>query len=296
MRQVLPFALVLGVAIAALGSARPAMTQAPDSPPPANAGGISEPGGGFMITPRRVVFEERTRSAAVSLINSGSDSASYRISLVRMRMSETGAFTLVDTAQTGEAFADTLVRFSPRQAELAPHETQVIRIQLRAPADLPAGEYRSHLLVQAIPRTRTNDADSTSTTRGVQVKIVPVYGTAIPVIVRHGVTSADVSVSDLAVRPGAAGEPPTAWFTLHRQGNRSVYGDLTLTYAPQGGIARVVGIAKGLSVYSPNPTRVVSIPLTGSPGGLTDKGRLMVSYTQPAPDGQVIAQSSFDIP
>lgn len=295
MRQVLPFALVLSIAVAALGSPRMAMTQAPDSPPP-NAGGISEPGGGFMITPRRVVFEERTRSAAVSLINSGSDSASYRISLVRMRMSETGGFSMVDTVEAGEAFADTLVRFSPRQANLAPHETQVIRIQLRTPPDLPAGEYRSHLLVQAIPRTRANDADSGGTVTGVQVKIVPIYGTAIPVIVRHGVTSADVSVSDLVVHAGAAGEPPTASFTVHRQGNRSVYGDLTLTYVPQGGTARVVGIAKGLSVYSPNPMRVVTIPLTGSPGGLTDKGRLKVSYTQPAPDGQVIAQSSFDVP
>jgi len=72
-------------------------------------------------------------------------------------MSEIGGFALVDSAWAGEAFADTLVRYSPRQADLAPHETQIIRIQLRTPPDLPAGEYRSHLLIQAIPRTRPDE-------------------------------------------------------------------------------------------------------------------------------------------
>jgi hypothetical protein len=169
---------------------------------------------------------------------------------------------------------------------------------LRAPADLPAGEYRSHLLIQSIPRTRMSDDADTSRIgpNGVQVRIVPVFGTAIPVIVRHGVTAAEVSVSDFHYQTAADSVPATASLMLRRQGNRSVYGDLTLTYVPEQGAAQVVGVAKGLSVYSPNPTRLVRIPLSPSAANLPAHGRLRVSYTAPAPDGQLIAESSLVLP
>lgn len=277
------------------------LAQAPADPSPdepKGVAGISEPGGGFMITPHRLVFEARRRSAAVSVINSGSDSASFRVSLVRMRMSETGEFAVVDTVQAGEAFADTLVRYSPRQIELAPRETQVVRLQLRKPADLPPGEYRSHLLVQSIPRTRasTDPAADDGRPRGVQVRIVPIYGTAIPVIVRHGVTAAEVSLTDLRMQAGAEADPATASLVIRRQGNRSTFGDLTVTHVPDRGAPQVIGVMKGVSVYSPNAARIIRIPLTLPGESVPAGGRLLVSYAEPAPDGQTIAESSIQLP
>ena len=289
--------LTLWMALAGPGAAV-VLAQAPDSLPPGSAGIRTSGGGGFLIAPRRVVFEDRLRSATVSLNNTGSDTSSFRISLVRMRMSETGEFSMADSGLAGEAFADTLVRYSPRQVELGPHETQVIRLMVRTPPDLPAGEYRSHLLVQSIPRARVSDDVDTAGTavNGVSVKIVPIFGTAIPVIVRKGGTAAEVSFSDLTLEKGAEGQAATASFKLHRQGNQSVYGDLTLTYVPESGAAQVVGVVKGISVYSPNPTRLVRVPLSPSAANLPAHGRLRLSYTQPAPDGQLIAESSLVLP
>lgn len=301
-RVSLKSALALCACLATLTcSAATSEAQPPDSPPSrAGMGGIADAGGGgFLVTPRRLVFEARRRSAAVSLINSGIDTASFRVSLIRMRMSETGEIAVVDSVHDGEAFADTLVRFSPRQVELAPRESQVIRLQLRKPADLPEGEYRSHLLMQSIPRTRAStDADTGRGGRldGVQVRIVPIFGTAIPVIVRHGATAAEVSFSDLHLQAGGAGGPATASLMIHRHGNRSVYGDLTLTYQPERGAAQVVGVVKGISVYSPNPSRIVRIPLAPSAANLPANGRLLVSYANPAPDGQTFAESTFPVP
>lgn len=295
MRRMSSFILRATVVALALANGA-AFAQSTDPPPPPGAGGIGDANGGFLITPRRVVFEERLRSTAVSVINSGSDTATFRVSLVRMRMSETGDFAVVDSALADEAFADTLVRFSPRQIQLGPRETQVVRLQLRKPTDLPAGEYRSHLLVQAIPRPRASEEPDTGRVAGVQVKIVPVYGTAIPVIVRHGDTAAEVSFSDLDYQPGGAGGPATASFRIRRQGNRSVYGDLTLTHVPANGAPQVVGVAKGVSVYSPNPSRRVRVPLAAPASALPAGGRLLVRYNEPAPDGQLIAQSSLDLP
>lgn len=292
-------ALLLCASVAAfLFTSDPSTARSPDPSPTASKGsaGISTPGGGFMVTPHRLVFEARRRSAAVSLINSGDDSASFRVTLVRMRMSETGQFTVVDSPEAGEAFADTLVRYSPRQVELGPRESQVIRLQLRKPADLATGEYRSHLLVQSIPRTRAiADSGASDSSGGMQIRIVPIYGTAIPVIVRHGVTEAEVSFSDLKFEADGTAEPATASLVIHRKGNRSAYGDLTLTHIPDRGESQIVGVMRGISVYSPNPTRTVRVPLTTS-AGLTTGGRLLVSYAEPSPDGRPIAESSFTLP
>lgn len=299
----LKLALLLCASVAAWSAnVEPSLAQPPSLPSPGAmqaVGGIRDAAGGFMVTPHRLVFEARRRSAALTLINSGSDTASFRISLIRMRMSETGEFAVADSVQAGEAFADTLVRYSPRQVELAPGETQVIRLQLRKPADLPAGEYRSHLLMQAIPRTRVSDDPDTSRngrSAGVQVRIVPVYGTAIPVIVRHGATAAEVSFSDFHYHTRDAGGPATASLVIHRQGNRSVYGDLSLSYLSERGAAQVMGVMKGVSVYSPNPTRIVRILLAPAAASLPARGLWLVSYANPAPDGQTIAESSFILP
>ncbi len=287
-------ALALAVSLAAMvsgGAAAPGTDR--------DAGGITEGRSGFLVTPRRIVFEDRRRSASLSLINSGMDTTTFRISLVRMRMSETGQITVVDTAHADEAFAEDLVRFSPRQVELAPREAQVIRLQVRKPADLAAGEYRSHLLVQSIPRTRATGEDDPAAggrAAGVQVRIVPVFGTAVPVIVRHGETAAEVAFSDVRFRPGAPGEPATATFVIRRQGNRSVYGDLTLVHAPERGPEQVLGVMKGVSVYTPNRSRTLSVPLDSTVTRLPSGGRLRLRYTDSEPDGRTIAEANLQVP
>ena len=46
-----------------------------------------------------------------------------------------------------------LVRYSPRQVELAPGEVQTVRIQIRKPEGLKDGEYHSHLVFQGYLRS-----------------------------------------------------------------------------------------------------------------------------------------------
>ena len=111
----------------------------------------AEGSGDLLVAPTRVVFEARRRSAEVTLVNIGTDTATYRISFVHQRMKPDGSLEAVDTPGPGEAFADDLVRFSPRQVTLEPRVAQTVRMQLRIPAGLTAGEYRSHLLFRAIP-------------------------------------------------------------------------------------------------------------------------------------------------
>src|SRR5205823_6329510 len=79
--------------------------------------------GDLLVAPTRVVLEGRQRTAEITLVNIGPATATYRISLVNLRMDKMGGTREVEasSAEPGERFANELVRFSPRQVTLVPH-------------------------------------------------------------------------------------------------------------------------------------------------------------------------------
>ena len=204
-----------------------------------------------MVAPTRVVFEGRRRTAEVSLSNTGTVRATYRVSLIRMDMQEDGAFK-ERPLDPGSENVQSLFRFSPREVELNPQETQIIRIQVRKPADLPDGKYRLHMVFRGVPPA-TEPGPASADAKGLSVNLLPIYGIAIPLIVHHGETSAKAAITDPSYDPAAK----TLQFKLNRSGNQSVYGDLQATILVPGGKATVVSQLNGLAVYSPNPLRRV---------------------------------------
>jgi P pilus assembly chaperone PapD len=303
--------IVAGVAIAlALPAAARAGAASDSGGPPASAtalpGGVTwsssgsgtgGSGGGFRVTPTRLVFEGRTRTAELTLVNTGAEPATFRVSLVRMRMSETGAVEEIADPRPGEAFADTLVRFSPRQVELEPGAAQTVRVQLRKPNGLAPGEYRSHLVFRALPPAGP-EAESAAgrAARAVSIALRPVFGAAIPVIVRHGETRATVELGALELRPhaGPDGGPALA-LEMRRVGSQSVYGDLMVTCVPPGGRARAVGGMRGIAVYTPNALRRVLVPLRMEPGEPWTAGTLRVTYETAAGERDVLAEAEIAI-
>ena len=69
---------------------------------------------GLLVAPTRVVFEGRTRSAGITLVNRGDVAATYRISLRHFRMNEFGRLEAVEEPQPRELFSADFIRFSPR--------------------------------------------------------------------------------------------------------------------------------------------------------------------------------------
>jgi hypothetical protein len=259
-------------------AAEPASVEIPRSSAIAGLGHGSQ---GFVVTPNRIVFDGRRRYSTLTLANTGEGPAAYRLSLVRMRMSITGEITPVDTPEAGEAFADTLVRFSPHQFEVAPRSFQVVRLLVRVPPGLPDGEYRSHLLIQEIPVPGPNQEMVASNQSGIQIRLTPVFGTAIPVIVRKGQPSAQVSFADVHYRAGASlHEKSSLTLKLVRAGERSIFGDLECLAVRPGHQSRVVGVLKGIAVYTPNRERQIDVALESNP---VDKGEaLRVRFSETA--------------
>ena len=257
--------------------------------------------GDLLVAPTRIVFEGRTRTAQISLLNRGSAAATYRISLINMRMAENGGFKKIDEPAPGEQFADRLIRYAPRQVVLAPGDSQAVRLLLRKPGGLEPGEYRSHLLLRAIPTQnigRSVEKPSSNET-GIRVRLVPIYGVTIPVIVRHGDLTAQVSLTDLALAPaGGQGKGHRLLFRINRGGNRSVLGDLTVTYFPNGGGAELVAAqVTRLAVYTPNASRTVIIALRFPDGVTLGRGRLHVAFREiPKKGGALLGEAEIGVP
>lgn len=258
--------------------------------------------GNLTVTPTRVVFEGRNRSAVIALVNNGGEAAVYRISVINMRMSESGQFERIEAGKRlpGEQFADKLFRYAPRQVELAPGESQNIRLLLRKPAGLAEGEYRSHLLIQAIPKDGAGQSVEAPTTQGgVSINLLVIPGVSLPVIVRHGALEAQGRISDLyMLSPEKPDDQSRLSFRIGRSGSRSLFGDLAARYFPPGkeeGL--VISQMNQLAVYTPNAARSVIMPLT-FPKGVTPQtgGRIEVTYSTPPVEGaKPIARGSLTI-
>lgn len=231
--------------------------------------------GSLLVAPTRVVFSASTRTAEISLINTGSRAATYRISLVRLRMTEWGEVQEIKKAEPGERFADTLVRFFPQQVTLEPRVSQTVRMALRKPANLEAGEYRSHLLFRQIPATDAPAEDSRA--EGLSVRLVPIFGVSIPVIVRHGALPSVLLLKDAKVIESSPGKY-SLQVILRREGDSSVYGNLEVAYLPARGGRVEIGRIRGVAVYTPNLMRVVRIPLSRLESSASAEGRLEVSF------------------
>ncbi len=251
----------------------------------------------LMLYPTRVVFEGNQRAAQLELINNGTETATYRISLVNRRMSDTGEFSDITAPLPEEQFADALLQYSPRQVTLEPGAGQAVRIMVRKPADLLAGEYRSHLLFAQQPEASgRRSIESGAADEGeIGIQLTALVGASIPVIVRHGATDANVALAQLELQRAANGAPLLA-LQMQRSGTQSVYGDLTVSFTPRSGAEEIIGRANGVAIYTPNPLRNARIALQ-PPSGLTlSNGTLRVTYREQAEDGgALLAEAALSL-
>lgn len=273
--HLLPLALVLGWHGAALAEAR------------------------LMVSPTRVVFEGNMRTTEVTLINSGDSTGTFRISFERKRMTAEGGYVDVPENEEG-MFADPYIRFSPRQVTLPPGKSQTVRLMLRKPGDLAQGEYRSHMLFQSIPDAAATSIESQVKEEkdGVTVRLIPILGISIPVIVRQGKLEAEVTLAQLAYQPAAGQDPAALAMQFERTGSKSVYGDVIVKFRSRAnGKEFVVGMAKGVAVLMPNTSRSLVLRLQAPQGVELHDGELVVEYRQSESEGgKLLASSRTPLP
>lgn len=261
---------------------------------------VEEAHADLMINPTRIVFDKNRRAAQIDMINDGAASATYRLVLVNRRMTELGAFESIDSAGLDDLFANAMLVYSPRQITLLPGAQQLVRVALRKPEDLLPGEYRSHLLFEKVAEaTGADNIENLGRTPAgeVGVSLTALIGVSIPIIVRHGDTKADVVIDQLALKKSVSGHAPMLMLRLNRTGNRSVYGDLIVSFKRNGAPSEIVGRAAGVAVYTPNMVRRANLDLQVPTAVTLEHGALAVSYIEQAEDGgKVMAQAAIELP
>lgn len=240
--------------------------------------------GDLLVAPTRVVLDGR-RGTEIILSNIGEDTATYRVSIEFRRMTPDGDLHPVATPDERDKTAESMILYAPRKVTLPPNQPQSIRLSARAPAGLPDGEYRVHMLFRAIPAP--NPVTEVKKTDGVSFQIRPIYGVTIPVIVRLGNLEAKAAISN--VHKTVVDGKPAVSLDISRSGDRSTYGEVRVVKA---GVKDPIAIVRGVAIYTEIDHRSLSIPIDPAFAAQAT-GPVTVQYVEPTPTGPVtVAETS----
>jgi len=234
--------------------------------------------GDLLITPRRVVFEGNKRVEELNLSNTGRDTSVYNVSFVQYRMADDGTFQEITEPDPGQNFADKNLRFFPRTVTLAPGEAQTVRMQVLNRERLAPGEYRSHVYFRSVPKEGALGLDNADAdTSALSIRIIPIFGITIPIIIRVGESDTRVAISDVALQKVDDSTNVVA-FTFNREGNMSAYGDVRVTHISPDGTNTLLGAVNGVAVYTPNKKRNFQVLIDRAVLVNLKSGSLKVEY------------------
>lgn len=228
----------------------------------------------LLISPLRVVFEGRDRSAEVTLINTSNKTHTYRVGWKAMVQTELGDYKEAGELEDGPFSLSEMVRFSPRQVTVEPDGKQRIRLSLRRPAEMPDGEFRGHMTFTRLPSaTPSFDAPE----KGQQLMLMLNMAFSIPVIVRSGPGSASAAIENLHfLSPDEyVNNMPTIGMTITRGGEFSAYGRLRVFHSAPGMAEQQVGLLNNVALFPEINTREVRVPLDVQS---LDSGQLRIVY------------------
>jgi hypothetical protein len=235
--------------------------------------------GNLQVTPTRLIFDGSRKFINVNLVNIGKDSADYTISFIQYRMSDESSVEEITTPDPGQRFADKYIRYFPRSVMLGPGEFQIIKLQLINSEQLESGEYRSHLYLRALPEEKIlGNEEKKDTTTALSIKIIPIFGISIPVIIRVGESNTVLNITDLKLEKTADGHN-RLYLTIHRTGNMSTIGDISVSYRAPNGKETKLGVTEDMVIYTPNLLRRFTIDLEKNSSVVINKGIIHVTYT-----------------
>ena len=180
----------------------------------------------------RIYLDENQRQSTFTLSNSETKSQECHLSLRHYNYDDAGKLTKYESDALPENSAKNWMRFSPKHFTLTPKNSQKVRFSIRRKANAAPAEYRSFMVV--------NCGVENKETKENLINIKPILIHNVPIIVRIGKLKVDVAFSNINVKNSAV------YFTVTRNGTRSIYGDLELIDKRTD---KKVAYQKGVSLY-----------------------------------------------
>lgn len=211
----------------------------------------------LMISPTRVLLNERNRSATINLINSGKQTRSYRVEWRQLAALPNGGYRdLTDEEKQNYSGLERIVRISPKQVTLAPGQRQNIKLLLRKTGNLGAGEYRSHLSLTALPTHQPEEQSQ----GGTAIKLNLLMSYSLPVIYRIGTAQVSPVITDISLVYKRESGTTYIQAKFAHQNLYSSHGRMVAYWTPKNGSKRQVGLLNGYNLYPETRTAQIQFP------------------------------------
>lgn len=249
----------------------------------------------LRLSMKRVVFEGPVRSDIITIMNNTAREQTYRLGWRRYRMDEKRSLVHIPEGEKADdiKWADEMVRYAPRRVVVPPGGSQQIRLLLRRPRDLAPGEYRAHLWIVTETEAEAFSADKKPEQGQQAFRLAMQPALTLPVFVRHGDLAAKASITDAKLAKAEGGG--TVSFTLNREGNRSLYGDLKITCTASGQEFEA-SHTRGIAVYPEVDRRILEYDFEFPAEQAANCRRVRIEYIADKEDslygGQVMAQAT----
>jgi hypothetical protein len=213
------------------------------------------------FTELKIMITEKKPSLRYSIFNRGNTDAQCKLSFIDYNITTHGKLKII---KAGDAIpvnsAAKKLRLSPKNITIGPKSSQAVKILARGLRKFPDGELHSYLSISCRDKEVVL-ADG--------VNILPNYIFNIPTTVRKGELAVSANINNLKLSQN--NNRTAVNFDITRTGNRSLYGDFTVTDEMGNEIGKIIGF----SHYMQANVIPVSITLTSQP-----KGRVTVTFNE----------------
>lgn len=223
--------------------------------------GVSQVQASLMITPTRVVMDERQRTAEVTLLNTTTSTKVYRILWQELKQTELGGYEELETPTDKDPIASNMIQYSPRKVTIEPGKYQRIKLRLRLKGDLPDGEYRSQLMMK-VTDVGVNPDSLEKEIDGAHLFLIPKLSFSIPVMVRKGVNNSATEIVSVDLNTQNVDEAKMLVDVSH-SGDFSSFGNVYVYMKPTAGSqVEKIGQVHNIALFRETKKRTVTIPLT----------------------------------
>jgi P pilus assembly chaperone PapD len=210
------------------------------------------------VSPAVVIIDGRSREGVVTLRNGGEHPEEIELTFQHGTSVADGhgnvRLVLSDSAPSGAQSALGWVRAFPRRLVLAPGETQTVRIMVRPPQDLAAGEYWARLVVSAVPQGAGTEQQHGAATMRLRI------GTRIVAAVHYRVGRLATGLGATGATAERDGENVDLTVNLARQGNAAFVGRLRARFIRADGSPVGDEYVEPLTLYAADLRRRFRIP------------------------------------
>lgn len=230
--------------------------------------------GNLLINPTRVTLNPGVRSAEITLINTSAVTNTYRLGWSEKIAKVGGGYENLSEEQAKNfPTSSAMLRFTPRSVTLKPNERQTVKLALRRPAGLAAGEYRSHLVFKAVPPEKNVGGAE----EGQAMAINIVLSFAIPVVVRQGELDYNIKAERVELAYNTTTKVPAVKLFINRSGSSSIIGNLSAYWTPEKGKEQLIAKVNELSLWPELSNTYIEMNHVGTDFALSS-GKLRIVY------------------